>query len=231
MKKWLVYVLGILTGIVLTIAYALVMNLSNDSGIIGLELFDEPGEYMDYSQLEVIQVGESGCALATADNSISEIVFIVSDGEQQYYDGQEIVLKKGQRAQRVGTFKYTTRADIEKTVPAVRIVGGIVSSESEQATQADDSGITMFDKPGECVSRKNFEVQKVLDSGNAIALEVIDSAYGSVLTSDLEVLILAQDDSHFYEKQIVKAPAGKCARHVGNYKYLGFKVIPVLAFM
>lgn len=91
----------------------------------------------------------------------------------------------------------------------------------------------MFDKPGECVSRKNFEVQKVLDSGDAIALEIRDATAGYVFTSDLEVLILAQDGSEFYDKQVVKAPKGKCARQIGNYKYQKYgdtKVIPIIDF-
>lgn len=90
-------------------------------------------------------------------------------------------------------------------------------------------------KPDDCVSRKNFEVQEVLESGDAIALEIRETISGHVLTSDLEVLILAQEGSNFYNKQIVKAPQGKCARQIGNYKYQEYeygktKVIPIIAF-
>lgn len=128
MKKWIIYVLGVITGIILTFVFAFCVNLSNNSGIIGLEMFEEPGE---------------------------------------------------------------------------------------------------------CVSRKNFEVQKVLDSGDAIALEIRETISGDVFTSDLEVLILAQEGSNFYNNQIVKAPKGKCARQIGNYKYQQYgstKVIPIIAF-
>ena len=59
----------------------------------------------------------------------------------------------------------------------------------------------MFDKPGDCVSRKNFEVQEVLESGDAIALEIRETIGGHIFTSDLEVLILAQEGSNFYNKQ------------------------------
>ena len=94
-------------------------------------------------------------------------------------------------------------------------------------------GKTLFDEPGECVSRKNFEVQKVLESGDAIALEIRETISGHIFTSDLEVLILAQEGSNFYNNQIVKAPQGKCARQIGNYKYQqdgNAKVIPIIAF-
>ena len=50
MKKWLVYVLGIVTGFVLSIIPAITIsffiNKSNDLGIEGLQMFDEPGENM-----------------------------------------------------------------------------------------------------------------------------------------------------------------------------------------
>lgn len=109
MKKWLVYLLGIITGVILTFAFAFYVNLSNNSGIVGLEMFEEPGDYMEYSQFEVFQVVESGCALAHADDSFGAIVFIIPNKNQQFYDEQKIVLKKDQCAQRVGTYKYSTK--------------------------------------------------------------------------------------------------------------------------
>ena len=234
MKKWIIYVLGVITGIILTFVFAFCVNLSNNSGIIGLEMFEEPGDYMEYSQFEVFQVVESGCALAHADESFGSIVFIIPNESQQFYDDQKIVLKNDQCAQHVGTYKYSTKMEIEKTVPAIRIVDGVeVPKSNRTVTEKKDFGKTLFEKPGECVSRKNFEVQKVLDSGDAIALEIRETISGHVFTSDLEVLILAQEGSNFYNNQIVKAPKGKCARQIGNYKYQQYgstKVIPIIAF-
>ncbi len=226
--------LGIITGIMLTFAFAFCVNLSNNSGIIGLEMFEKPGDYMNYSQFEVFQVVESGCALARADDTFDAIVFIVPNEKQQFYDGQKIVLKNDQRAQRVGTYKYSTRREIEKTVPAVIIIDGVeLLKSSETIADKKDSGKTLFDKPGDCVSRKDFEVQEVLETGDAIALEIRQTISEYVYTSDLEVLILAQEDSNFYNKQILKAPQGKCARQIGTYKYQKYgdtKVIPIIAF-
>lgn len=134
----------------------------------------------------------------------------------------------------MGTYKYSTKMEIEKTVPAIRIVDGVELPKSNRTvTEKKDFGKTLFDKPGECVSRKNFEIQKVLDSGDAIALEIRETISEHVFTSDLEVLILAQEGSNFYNNQIVKAPKGKCARQIGNYKYQQYgstKVIPIIAF-
>ena len=222
--------LGIITGIILTFAFSFCGNLSDNSGIIGLEMFEEPGDYMEYSQFKVFQVVESGCALACANDYFGPTVFIIPNKKQQFYDDQEIVLKSDQRAQHVGIYKYNTKMEIEKTVPAIRIIDNV---KRERSDEAITSGKTLFDKPGECVSRKDFEVQKVLESGDAIALEIKDIILGNILTSNLEVLILAQKGSNFYDKQVIKAPQGKCARQIGNYKYQKYgttKVIPIIAF-
>ncbi len=234
MKKWLVYVLGIITGIVLTFVFAFCVNLFNNSGIVGLEIFEEPREDMDYSQFEVFQVLESGCALANADDSFDMTVFIIPDEKQQFYDNQKIVLKNDQCAQRVGTYRYSAKMGIEKTVPAIKIIDSVELTKSNKTIAAKNNSVkTLFDKPGDCVSRKNFEIQKVLESGDAIALEIRETVSGYVFTSDLEVLILAQKGSDFYNNQIVKAPQGKCARQIGTYKYQQYgntKVIPIVAF-
>ena len=234
MKKWLIYLLGVITGIILTFAFAICLNLSNDSRIIGLELFDEPVEYMEYSEFEVFQVVTSGCALANADGSFGATVFIIPDDKQQFYDDQKIVLKNDQCAQRMGTYKYSTQIGLEKTVPAIRIIYGVEFTKSDNTIAAEsNSGKTLFDKPGDCVSQKNFEVQEVLESGDAIALEIRENFDGMILTSDLEVLVLAQEGSNFYNNQILRAPKGKCARQIGNYKYKKYsntKVIPIIAF-
>lgn len=230
MKKWLVYVLGIITGIVLTFVFAFFYNLSNNSGILGLNLFDEPGDYMEYSEFEVLQVLPSGCALAYADNSYSAVVLMMPDENNPYYDNQKIELKSNQSALRVGNYNYTNKMGRDMTVPAVEIVDGPDRPESKSATA---SGITLFDAPGECVSLKNFEVQTVLDSGDAIALEINNTIGGHVFTSELEVLILAEEGRNFYNNQIVKAPKGKRAMQIGNYKYQRYgetKVIPIVAF-
>ena len=234
MKKWIVYVLGVITGIVLTFGLVLCVNLSKNTGIVGLELFKEPGENMDYTQFEVFQVLESGCALANADDTFDAIVFIIPDEKQKFYDNQIIVLKNEQCAQRVGTYRYGTKMGIERTVPAIKIIDGVDLPKSKDVTTAENnSGKILFDKPGDCVSQKDFEVQKILESGDAIALEIRETISGHVFTSDLEVLILAQEGSNFYNNQIMKAPQGMCARHIGNYRYQKYgntKVIPIIAF-
>lgn len=123
--------------------------------------------------------------------------------------------------------------DLEKTVPAVKIINGVEPLKSNEVVANQTDGKTLFDKPGDCISQKNFKVQKVLDSGDAIALEINETIHGHSFTSDLEVLILAQDGGYYYDNQIIKAPQGTCARQIGYYKYKecsSTKVIPIIAF-
>lgn len=53
MNKWLIYVLGIITGIVLTFSFAYCVNQHRKSGLNGLELLENPEENMGYSMLKV----------------------------------------------------------------------------------------------------------------------------------------------------------------------------------
>lgn len=236
MKTWIFYLLGVISGIILTFVFSFCVNMSKSSGIVGLEMFEEPGDYMEYSQFEVFQVIGDGYALADARDSYDAATVLIEPNEQQqFYDDQKIVLDDGQCAQHVGTYKYRSGIGVKKTVPVVRIVDGVELPRSGVAdTGKKDDGITLFGKPGDCVSWKNFEVQEVLESGDAIAREIERISSGYVFTSDLEVLILAPEEgSRFYNNQIIKAPKGKCARQIGNYKYEKYgntKVIPIIAF-
>lgn len=109
-----------------------------------------------------------------------------------------------------------------------------IYSNAEEIEAIDDTlndpNKILFDQPGECVSRRSFEVQEVLQSGDAVAQEIREMTSFGPIMSDLEVLILADENSHFYNKQIVKAPQGKYARQIGTYRKGYNKVIPIVAF-
>lgn len=233
MNKWIIYLLGIMTGILLTFAFAFFANKSNDSGISGLEMTEGDGECVEYTQFKVFQVLNSGCALANADDHFITVFLIPNEG-QQFYDDQKITLNHGQSAYCVGTYKYESKGMGEKTVPAIRIMDNVESAANEPVVDKRNDKMTLFDEPGECISRKDFEVQKVLPSGDAVAMEIREISSGYVFTSDLKVLILADEDSHFYNHQIIKTPKGKCARQIGTYIYAEYgdyrEIIPIVSF-
>lgn len=233
MKKWIIYVLGIVTGILLTFGMALCVNLSRNRGIVGLKLFDKPAKDLGYTEFEIFQVIGSDGALAHADGSFGTIVYLLSDKFLQFYDDQHIVLNENQKAKYVGTYSYTTNSNISKTVPVIQITATRgTERKSRSNTDQNYTGKILFDKPGDIVSHKDFEIQEVLESGDAIALEIRENSYGHIFTSDLEVLILANKNKDFYNNQIIKNPQGKHARQIGTYKYEKYgniKVIPIIS--
>lgn len=168
MNKWIIYLLGIMTGILLTFAFAFFANKSNDSGISGLEMTEGDGECVEYTQFKVFQVLNSGCALANADDHFITVFLIPNEG-QQFYDDQKIKLNHGQSAYCVGTYKYESKGMGEKTVPVIRIMDNAESAANEPVVDKRNDKMTLFDEPGECISRKDFEIMEVLPSGDADA--------------------------------------------------------------
>ena len=90
--------------------------------------------------------------------------------------------------------------------------------------------LTLFDEPGDMVTTKGLMVTHIFDNGAALADELhesldMPSAYG------VTVLLLCNEDKSYYDRQIIRIPAGKCARQTGIYKYSEYgmaKTVPVV---
>ena len=97
----------------------------------------------------------------------------------------------------------------------------------------DNSGLTIYEQPAGAINSYSFEVLQVLSNGNALAdsenPDWRDSYTGPV------VLLLADENSHYYDDQIVKVPKGMSARQVGTYQYKTnggmHKTVPVVRIM
>ena len=50
------------------------------------------------------------------------IVLFLADKGTSYYDDQKIDVPSGKKVMQVGTYKYVTRSEMEKTVPVVEIL-------------------------------------------------------------------------------------------------------------
>ncbi len=142
MKKALIYIAGIVTGVALTFLISLLLiTKSSDNGVTW---FDEPTDYTGANQFQVFQVLEPGAALANAafiediggygthKESISAItnqlafmngtvILIVNDEGKHYYDDEIIEIPSEKRAKQVGVYKYSTETGY-KTVPIVKIM-------------------------------------------------------------------------------------------------------------
>lgn len=126
-KSVLIYVSGIITGIILTYAFFFVVALGNadESDII---MFDEPQQEIKAHSFRVMQVLSDGSALAEVaeyeDYSYyGTVVMFLANGDKgsTYYDNQIIEVPSGKRVMQVGTYKYGTYY-ATNTVPVVEFL-------------------------------------------------------------------------------------------------------------
>ena len=124
MKKIWVFMLGIITGIILTILFAVIMSNVSNGSMSGLTMFEQPGECLiSKSSLKVFQVLEPGVALTMIKDDFSSAVYLLIDNDgKTYYDDQVIKLPFGKCFKQIGTYRYYTKKDVLKTVPVVQIM-------------------------------------------------------------------------------------------------------------
>ena len=124
MKKIWVFIVGVITGIVLTVLFATVSYVSSTSSNSGLNMFEEPGECLiSRSSLKIFQVLEPTAALAMIKDDFSSVVYLLVNNEgKSYYDDQVIKLPTGKCFKQIGTYQYPTKDDRLKTVPVVQIL-------------------------------------------------------------------------------------------------------------
>ena len=126
MKKALIFIGGLVSGIVLTILALVIVSYYSNSNS-DYSFFEKAGERIDYNAFEVFQVLDNGDALAKGreygDYSIATgiTVLIIGKEEQSYYDDQIIEIPEGKYARQIGTFKYITNSNMVKTVPIIDI--------------------------------------------------------------------------------------------------------------
>ena len=126
MKKALLFFGGFLAGVVATILVAVVINAANqpNDGLYGLTLFEEKGDAIavEKNTIEVFQVIAPNAALARTGDFIDGIlVLLINYDGKSYYDDQKIKIPSNQSLIQIGTYRYTARNEMVKTVPAVII--------------------------------------------------------------------------------------------------------------
>lgn len=106
------------------------------------------------------------------------------------------------------------------------VVSLAVANNGDEPTSI--SGLTMFEQPAEVIDSPSFEVLQVVSAGNALANaydEELDTYLGMV------VLFLADENTHYYDDQIIEVSNNKCVRQVGTYQYEtknGYKTVPAV---
>jgi hypothetical protein len=146
MKRFLIFIGGFVAGILATIFVGSLIVIANkpiDEGLIGLTVFPEKGECVENTskrkstEIDIFQVIEPNMALGNIknytdkkmyggdnyrdyDNGNDVVVLLINYDGKTYYDDQKIdVTNKCIR--QIGTYQYTAKIGIEKTVPAVAI--------------------------------------------------------------------------------------------------------------
>lgn len=126
MKSLGFYILGMVTGVIL-IAYVFggkdntVNYYDNPYGIRGLKMLEQKGKCITSNNLEIFQTLTNGVALANPVGNDNVLVLLIDETERLFYDGEKIKNPANHCAHQVGTYTYETKAEIQKTVPAVVI--------------------------------------------------------------------------------------------------------------
>jgi len=100
-----------------------------------------------------------------------------------------------------------------------------------KASNASNGGVEYFAEAGEVMDAQSYKVFQVVENGNALATALSDKEYGWY--HGIVVLLVAGEDSNYYDEQIVTAPAGTYIRQVGTYRYKTnedfIKTVPAVA--
>lgn len=102
-------------------------------------------------------------------------------------------------------------------------------------SSATDEGMTYFEKPGKCISKKDFKVFQVIGEGYALAKERLEISNEITIPGNLLVLVTNDNGELYYDNQIIEVPKGKCMRQIGVYEYQtkseNWKTVPIVQVM
>lgn len=135
MKKTWVYLLGILTGIVITFIAIVIIGVANNAGndpaakmTNGMSFFESPGEVIDETSFEVFQTLGDGTALAEGKGDSHSSVYLginallYNEEGVPYYDEQIVTAPQGKCFRQVGIYRYHAKGGMDKTVPIIMIM-------------------------------------------------------------------------------------------------------------
>jgi len=91
----------------------------------GVNMLAAPVDFTTSKKFKIMQVISEG-ALATCatyeygfEMFNDPIVYIIADSENQFYDDQIIKVPSGKKAVQIGTYQYSNRLNVQKTVPVI----------------------------------------------------------------------------------------------------------------
>ena len=124
MKTFITFLFGMVCGAIALIGISLLLQRTNlESTFHGKTYLHEVGDVISTNNFRILQVTDSGDALAreeTDELSFLLVLFPKND-QQEYYDEQVIYTPAGKCLRQVGTYRYTSVKDIEKSIPIVEL--------------------------------------------------------------------------------------------------------------
>ena len=129
MNKIVCYILGIVTGVIITFAGLFVLVAIKEQGSVdnAVTMFEQPGQEMQAKKYKVLQVVPVGALAKSEEKRYSyssftgPIVLFLSDEQSAYYDDQVITVPAGKKVRQIGTYQYEAEIGY-KTVPIVQIM-------------------------------------------------------------------------------------------------------------
>lgn len=102
------------------------------------------------------------------------------------------------------------------------------------ASNGKIGGLTLFEKPDGVIQHESFKVFQVIEGGHALAevgkLNLFATGYN--YSGNMIVLFMADENTHYYDDQIINVPKGKLVKQVGIYQYpteRSYNTVPVVA--
>lgn len=124
-KTILIYLSGLFTGIVLSVAFVFITLWQTASSQYDkIVIFDKPQQELKEKVFDVFQVLPNGNALTNSEpriDSPSIVALFLANEKMPFYDAQRITVPSGKRIVQIGIYKYYTDKGIEKTVPVLEI--------------------------------------------------------------------------------------------------------------
>ena len=115
----------------------------------------------------------------------------------------------------------------------VLTIGASIIIAKSQGEDPSSNGISMFEKRGQAMTEVSFKIFQTLDDKHALASGVSNEEYGWYM--GITVMIIGNENDHFYDDQIIKKTSGKKFYQVGTYKYQtkseDFKTVPIVALL
>lgn len=96
------------------------------------------------------------------------------------------------------------------------IIGFIIGVISQSGDEIP--GLTVFEQDGACINAKQIKIFQTLEPNIALA-HALTKPNAIFDENETLVLIIGDENAHYYDEQKINVPTGKCAKQIGTYQY------------